>query len=35
MRLQDGKLVGGNTAHYQVKTADSVLVLTSTATRAK
>jgi len=27
--------VGTNTAHYKVKTADSVLVLTTTGTRAK
>ena len=35
MRLQSGSLVGTNTAHYKVKTADSVLVLNSTATRAQ
>jgi hypothetical protein len=35
MRLQSGSLVGSNTAHYNVKTADSVLVLNSTATRAQ
>jgi hypothetical protein len=35
MRLQSGSLVGSNTAHYKVKTADSVLVLNSTATRAQ
>jgi hypothetical protein len=34
-RLQGGNLVGGNTAHYKVKTADSVLTLTTTGTRAK
>jgi hypothetical protein len=34
-RLQNGSLVGQTTAHYSVKTADSVLVLNSTATRAK
>jgi hypothetical protein len=34
-RVQDGNLVGQNTAHYSVKTADSVLVLNSTATRVK
>ena len=34
-RLQGGSLVGSNTAHYRVKTADSVLVLTTTGTRAK
>jgi hypothetical protein len=35
MRLQGGNLVGTTTAHYSVKTADSVLTLTTTATRAK
>jgi hypothetical protein len=35
LRLQNGNLVGTNTAHYKVKTADSVLVLNTTATRAK
>jgi hypothetical protein len=34
-RLQGGNLVGQNTAHYSVKTADSVLVLNTTGTRAK
>ena len=34
-RLQDGKLVGTTTGHYSVKTADSVLVLNSTATKEK
>jgi hypothetical protein len=34
-RLQNGSLVGLNTAHYKVKTADSVLVLNTTGTRAK
>ena len=34
-RLQGGNLVGNSTAHYNVKTADSVLTLTSTGTRAK
>jgi hypothetical protein len=34
-RLQNGSLVGTNTAHYKVKTADSVLVLNTTGTRAK
>jgi hypothetical protein len=34
-RLQNGSLVGLNTAHYKVKTADSVLVLTTTGTRTK
>jgi hypothetical protein len=35
MRLQGGNLVGTTTAHYKVKTADSVLVLNTTATRAQ
>ena len=35
LRLQGGNLVGTNTAHYKVKTADSVLVLNTTGTRAK
>ena len=35
MRLQNGSLVGINTAHYKVKTADSVLTLNTTGTRAK
>jgi hypothetical protein len=34
MRLQGGNLVGQTTAHYRVKTPDSVLVLTTTGTRA-
>ena len=34
-RLQNGSIVGTNTAHYQVKTADSVLTLNTTGTRAK
>jgi hypothetical protein len=34
-RLQGANLVGNNTAHYRVKTADSVLVLTTTGARAK
>lgn len=33
-RLVDGKLVGMTTAHYSVKTADSVLVLSAEATKA-
>ena len=33
-RLQGGNLVGTSTAHYRVKTADSVVTLTSTGTRA-
>lgn len=32
--LRDGKLVGTTVAHYSVKTADSVLVLNTEATRA-
>jgi hypothetical protein len=35
MRLQGGTLVGTTTARYNVKTADSVLVLNTTGTRAK
>lgn len=35
LRLQGGNLVGSTTAHYKVKTADSVLVLNATGTRAK
>jgi hypothetical protein len=35
LRVQNGQLVGTTTAHYKVKTADSVLVLNSTGTRAK
>lgn len=34
-RLQNGSLVGTSTAHYKVKTADSVLTLTTTGTRAQ
>lgn len=34
-RLQGGSLVGGNIAHYTVKTADSVLTLSTTGTRAQ
>jgi hypothetical protein len=34
-RLQAGSLVGSTTAHYKVKTADSVLTLTNTGTRAQ
>ena len=33
--LQGGNLVGPTTAHYKVKTPDSVLVLNSTGTRTK
>jgi len=35
LRVQNGQLVGSTTAHYKVKTADSVLVLNTTGTRAK
>jgi hypothetical protein len=35
LRLQNGSLVGSTTAHYRVKTADSVLVLTTNGTRAQ
>jgi len=35
VRLQNGSLTGTTTAHYKVKTADSVLTLTVTGTRAK
>lgn len=34
-RLQSGNLVGSTTAHYRVKTADSVLTLNVTGTRAQ
>ena len=34
-RIQDGNMVGMTTAHYQVKTADSVATLSTTGTRAK
>jgi hypothetical protein len=34
-RLQGGNFVGTTTAHYKVKTADSVLTLTTTGTRSK
>jgi hypothetical protein len=34
-RLQGGNFVGSTTAHYKVKTADSVLTLTTTGTRAQ
>jgi hypothetical protein len=34
MRLQAGSLVGNTTAHFKVKTPDSVLVLNTTGTRA-
>jgi hypothetical protein len=35
MHLQNGSLVGTTIAHYKVKTADSVLTLNMTGTRAK
>jgi hypothetical protein len=35
LRLQSGDLAGVTTAHYQVKTPDSVMTLTTTGTRAK
>lgn len=35
LRLQNGDLVGSTTAHYQTKSADSVMVLSMTGTRAK
>lgn len=34
MRLEGGRLVGRTTAHFNVKTPDSVLVLNTVATRA-
>lgn len=34
-RLQNGDLVGTSIAHYKVKSADSVLTLNTTGTRAK
>jgi hypothetical protein len=34
-RLQNGSMVGSTTAHYKVKSADSVLVLSTTGTRAQ
>jgi len=34
-RVQGGNLAGTTIAHYKVKTADSVLTLTTTGTRAK
>jgi len=34
-RLQSGQLNGTTTAHYKVKSADSVLVLTTTGQRAQ
>jgi hypothetical protein len=35
LRLQNGDLVGQTTAHYKVKTPDSVLVMNVTGTRTK
>lgn len=35
LRLQNGNIVGRNTAHYSVKTADSVMVFNTTGTRAR
>jgi len=35
MRLQGGSLVGSTTAHFKVKTPDSVMVLNITGTRAQ
>jgi len=35
LHLQNGSLVGTTTAHYNVKTADSVLILNTTGTRSK
>lgn len=35
MRLQGGNLVGSTTAHFKVKTSDSVLVLNTTGTKAQ
>jgi|ERR1700680_721404 len=34
-RVQNGSMVGSTTAHYKVKSADSVLVLNTTGTRAQ
>jgi hypothetical protein len=34
-RVQNGSMVGSTTAHYKVKSADSVLVLSTTGTRAQ
>jgi len=34
-RLQNGSIVGSTTAHYKVKSADSVLVLSTTGARAQ
>jgi hypothetical protein len=35
MRLQGGNLVGTNTAHFKLKTQDSVAVSNTFGTRAK
>ena len=35
LRLQNGSLVGSTTAHYRVKTGDSVLVLNTSGTRSQ
>lgn len=35
MRLQGGNLIGSTTAHFKVTTADSVLILNTTGTRAQ
>ena len=35
MRLQGGSLIGNTTAHFKVKTPDSVLVLNTNGTRAQ
>jgi hypothetical protein len=35
LRLQNGDLVGLTTGHYQVKTPDSVMTLTTTGTRTR
>jgi hypothetical protein len=35
LRLQGGSLVGSNIAHYKVKTADSVMTLNTTGTKAQ
>jgi hypothetical protein len=34
-RLQGGSLTGNTTAHYKVRSADSVLILTTSGTRAQ
>jgi hypothetical protein len=35
MRLQGGSLVGNTTAHFKVKTPDSVMVLNTMGTKAQ